>query len=270
MESLHVFSPPMSPDSKRKTMVLVTALVVVLVAWISRREAGESPAIAGQSRENPAPKAAPAVRTTFDFYLMALTVHAAYCADHARERECRVGAHRPLVIHGLWPERNEPRTYPHDCPAPPLDLDPALALQLRDFMPGMADDLHEHEWRSHGGCSGLDDDEYFARALELARGVDAALSAKLTTLAGRDTDARELREIADAFHPGLGVTLTFHCRTLRDAPAAQGREPYLVEVRQCVDNDGRLGGPGTPLDCAALKRRDTGCGKSFRIAGAGR
>ena len=37
-------------------------------------------------------------------------------------------------------------------------------------MPGMADDLHEHEWREHGGCSGLDDDEYFRHALELARG----------------------------------------------------------------------------------------------------
>ncbi len=76
----------------------------------------------------------------------------------------------PLVIHGLWPERNEPRTYPHDCPAPPLVLDSALALELADFMPGMADGLHEHEWREHGGCSGLDDDEYFRQSLELARG----------------------------------------------------------------------------------------------------
>ena len=73
----------------------------------------------------------------------------------------------PLVIHGLWPERNEPRTYPHDCPAPPLELDSALALELADFMPGMADGLHEHEWREHGGCSGLDDDEYFHQALEM-------------------------------------------------------------------------------------------------------
>ena len=105
---------------------------------------------------------------------MALTVHSAFCADgNSREPECRAAVHRPLVIHGLWPERNEPRTYPHDCPAPPLELDSALAQQLADFMPGMADGLHEHEWREHGGCSGLDDDEYFRQALEIARSIDS-------------------------------------------------------------------------------------------------
>ena len=211
---------------------------------------------------------APSVNS-FDFYLMALTVHPAFCADgHSRQRECRTSVHRPLVIHGLWPERNEPRTYPHDCPAPPLELDTALALELADFMPGVADNLHEHEWREHGGCSGLTDDEYFRQALRLARSVDATLAAKLTILAGRETTAGELREVVNAFHPGLAATLTFHCRTLRDAPDAHRRQAYLIEVRQCVDNDGPGGAPGTTLDCAAVKRRDQGCGHSFRIAGA--
>jgi ribonuclease I len=158
----------------------------------------------------------------------------------------------------------QPRTYPHDCPAPNLDLDPALALELADFMPGMADDLHEHEWREHGGCSGLDDDDYFRHALTLARRIDGALRATLTTRAGGEAGAGELRGIADMFSPGLGPTLTFHCRTLRDAA---GRRPYLMEIRQCVDNDGPGGAPGTALACAIVKRRDQGCGDSFRIAG---
>src|SRR5690606_38278540 len=104
----------------------------------------------------------------FDFYLLAMTVHAGFCADGRQQMaECRAGTGRaqarPLVIHGLWPERLEPRTYPSDCPAPPLRLDPALELELADFMPGITAGLHEHEWREHGGCSGLDDDEYFRR-----------------------------------------------------------------------------------------------------------
>lgn len=239
-------------------------MIVASLSWLSSRDKGQTPASV------PAPAAAKRdVATTntaaFDFYLMALTVHSAFCADgHAREPECRARGQRPLVIHGLWPERDEPRTYPRDCPAPPLALDSALAQQLADFMPGMADGLHEHEWRTHGGCSGLDDDEYFRQALELARGVDAALGARLSTLAGEETSAAELREIADLFHPGLGATLTFHCRVLRDASSAQ---PHLIEVRQCVDNDGPNGAPRTPLDCAAVKRRDQGCGQHFRIAG---
>ncbi|MEO8018964.1 MAG: hypothetical protein ABI769_14210 [Pseudomonadota bacterium] len=258
-----------SPARGKKWIALAVALIGALVAWFSQRDSRQSPPIPHQGRARDEKPALPAAKSAFDFYLMALTVHGAYCADgHDRQRECRAGVQRPLVIHGLWPERDEPRTYPHDCPGPPLDLDAALSLELTDLMPGVADGLHEHEWTEHGRCSGLDDDEYFSEALRLARGVDAVLSAKLTTLAGRETTVEELREVADVFHPGFGASLTFHCRTLRDVPAAHSREPYLVEVRQCVDNDGPLGGPGTPLNCGALKRRDTGCGNSFRIAEA--
>jgi ribonuclease I len=261
----------MNPKSRRVTWaVLAIAAIGAPVAWFSQRDSADSPPVGVEKAQKPAPAAAPA-STGFDFYLMALTVHPAFCTDgHARQRECQARGQRPLVIHGLWPERNEPRTYPHDCPAPPLDLEPALALELADFMPGVAEGLDEHEWREHGGCSGLDDDVYYRHALKLARGVDAALAARLTTLAGEETSAGALREVADAFSPGLSASLTFHCRTLRDAPAAQRGQPFLIEVRQCVDNDGPGGAPGTPLDCAAVKRRDQGCGRSFRIAGVPR
>jgi len=246
-------------------IVIVLALTGALIAWFSPGNAGKPPPANTKIAEAAGKKPAPATADkSFDFYLMALTVHPAFCTEHAGKQECRTSGHRPLVIHGLWPERNEPRTYPHDCPAPPLELDSALAQRLQDFMPGMADGLHQHEWREHGGCSGLDDDEYFRLALDLARDVDSALGARLATLGGQETTTAALREIAEAFHPGLGATLTFHCRTLRDAPSAQ---PYLIEVRQCVDNDGPAGAPQTLLDCAAVKRRDQGCGQHFRIAG---
>jgi len=42
----------------------------------------------------------------------------------------------------------------------------------------------------------------------------------------------------------------------------------LIEVRQCIDNDGEAGAPGTLLDCASLGRRDQGCGSAFEVAGA--
>ena len=213
--------------------------------------------------------AAPSVRQAagsstpkFDFYLLSMSLHAAFCADHAGKPECRARGQRPLVIHGLWPENLTPRTYPHDCPAPPLKLDPFLEQQLGEFMPGMADGLHVHEWREHGGCAGLDDDVYFARTLELARALDAALAAKLTTLEGRETSPGELRGTADLFRPGIAATFTLHCRTTRES----GGQPVLVEIRQCVDNDGPSGAPGTLLQCVKMKRRDQGCGSRFLIA----
>jgi ribonuclease T2 len=246
----------------RGKVVFAVLLIGALLAWFSARQPGDSPAVPKVAQKTPeTPAGKTGSPTSFDFYLLALTMHAAFCADsRPGTRECSAGGHRPLVIHGLWPERLEPRTWPHDCPAPALDLDDGLEQQLADFMPGMQSGLHEHEWREHGGCSGLDDDLYFGRTLELARGLDAALAARLTTLAGRDTSAAELRETAELFSPGIGASFTLHCRQLH----SDGR-PVLVEIRQCVDNDGAGGAPGTLLDCAKVNRRDTGCGSSFLI-----
>jgi ribonuclease T2 len=209
------------------------------------------------------------VSVDFDFYLLAMTLHPAFCADgHARKPECRTGGAVPISIHGLWPEKLAPGRYPRDCAGPPLDLAPALERDLAALMPGMADGLHEHEWRRHGTCSGLGDDDYYRHTLELARRIDTALSHHLTTIAGRRSTAAALRAQADRASPGLGATLTFHCRVLRDAPPDKRGEAYLLEIRQCVDDDGEGGAPGTPLACAAVQRRDQGCGREFHIAGA--
>lgn len=210
----------------------------------------------------------PEVSVDFDFYLLAMTLHPAFCADgHLRKPECRAGRAVPISIHGLWPEKLAPGRYPRDCAGPPLDLAPALERDLAALMPGMADGLHEHEWRRHGTCSGLDDDEYFRHTLVFARRLDSALRRHLTTTGGARASVAALREQADRASPGLGATLTFHCRTLRDAPADKRREPFLVEIRQCVDDDGEGGAPRTPIACAAVQRRDQGCGREFHIAG---
>jgi ribonuclease T2 len=257
------------PGSHKSKVILAVLVLGALLAWFSARRA-EPPApvpkpAASKDRDagKPVPAHAAGRPASFDFYLLALTLHPAFCAEHQGKGECRTGGHRPLVIHGLWPERLEPRTYPHDCPAPPLDLDHGLEQQLAALMPGVQDGLHVHEWREHGGCSGLDDDLYYRRTLELARALDGALGARLTTLEGGETTAAELREIAGQFQPGIGATFTLHCRTLRGS----GNRPVLFEVRQCVDDDGPGGAPATLLDCSTLRRQDQGCGKSFLIAG---
>jgi ribonuclease T2 len=206
-------------------------------------------------------------KADFDFYLLALTSHPAFCADgHQRKPECRAGS-PPISIHGLWPERLEPGRYPRDCAGPPLDLEEDLERRLAKLMPGMADGLHGHEWRKHGTCTGLDDDVYFGQMFTLASQVDRAFGRALTTLAGGRTSAAALRKQAEARAPGIGDTLTFHCRTVRGAPANHRREPYLVEIRQCIAADARAGGtPGAPVSCASVGRRDQGCGAGFRIA----
>ena len=238
-----------------KNIIGVLALLLVaLITWSSRRDAGHSPPPlpTGQDRSHTEIEVVRSDTVHFDFYLLAMTLHPAFCADgHARKSECLTGNPVPLSIHGLWPEKLQPGKYPRDCPVQRLQLDALLLAEMRPLMPGMADGLHEHEWRKHGGCSNLDDDEYFQHTVVLARRLDSALREELTTMAGRETSARNLRGAAERFERGLGGTLTFHCRTLKDAPPAHRHDPYLIEIRQCIDNDGNA----HTRDTATLRRR---------------
>jgi ribonuclease T2 len=249
---------------------LAVAVIGALLAWYSQRQAEKSspiePPAARPTEADATATGPPTVRAVapFDFYLLALSIHPAFCADgNQGKTECRARADHALTLHGLWPENLRSGAYPHDCPAPRLDLAPGLASDLAEVMPGMASRLHEHEWRKHGGCSGLGGDDYFRRALDLTRALGAALEPGLTTRAGGETDGARLRAVANRSRAGLGATFTLHCRGLR---GTQRGAPYLMEVRQCIDNDGPNGAPGSLLDCASVDRRDQGCGRSFRIA----
>jgi ribonuclease I len=248
----------------------IVIAVLAGLGWIlsQAREKHGPPTIPASSHDHARPEPGTyATRAGFDFYLLALTWHPAFCLDgHGNKPECRKPQPHPLAIHGLWPERLAAGAYPRDCRAPRLELAPALARELEDFMPGMESNLHDHEWRTHGGCSGLDDDVYFQYSLDRARDMDTALRRELTTLAGRETTPAQLRAVADGYQPGLGATIVFQCRTLRGAPATSRNRPFLIEVRQCIDDDGPGGAPGTLLDCSSVNRRDQGCGRSFLIA----
>lgn len=229
-----------------------------------RREAREQPW--RDSRDGSAPR-----RARFDFYLLALTLEPAFCEDgnqhigQCRALDAAAFARTPLVLHGLWPEGLRPGSYPRDCPGPRLWLEPALRAELERWMPGMREGLDRHEWRTHGTCSGLDDDAYFRAAIDGTRRANAALGEVLRRNAGRAVSAAQLRAAADRLQPGFGAQVVFLCRNLRSDDPAKRRRPHLVEVRVCLDDDGPAGAPGAPLRCAEVGRRDQGCGGQFMI-----
>ncbi len=226
------------------------------------------------SREPDAPVAAAAqADEPFDFYLMAYSLHPAFCEDgNGRKQDCQRltvadNSRRPLVIHGLWPENRQTGSYPRDCPGPKLSLRRELRAELEQWMPGTASGLHTHEWRKHGTCSGLDAAQYFRVSIDLARGLNAAIGSTILANMERQITAEQLRAAANARQPRLGDTLTFHCRNVRSADPAKRGRPYLIEVRQCIDNDGEGGAPGTLLACRSVERRDQGCGARFWVDG---
>lgn len=99
-------------------------------------------------------RAAPPTPTgNFDLFLLNLSWSPEYCHSHPTAAEC--AAHDTFVLHGLWPE-NADGTYPSNCSTAPGPQNPA---QYNDLYPDPG--LLQHEWQTHGTCSGLAPDAYF-------------------------------------------------------------------------------------------------------------
>lgn len=218
----------------------------------------------------PSPLAAPA-NTEFDFYLLSLSLAPAFCADgHQHTRECQAldaqsFAATPLTLHGLWPENRDPNTYPRHCANRALQLDETTRAALRRWMPGGADGLVAHEWRTHGVCTDLTAEDYFKAAIRWTSQVDVALGPAIRQAAGGSLDAATLRATAQAKLSGLGESMVFVCKNLPNLPPDRRRPAHLAELRLCLSADGADGAPGQLLNCANMRRRDQGCGDRFLI-----
>jgi ribonuclease T2 len=127
-----------------------------------RREGGNRQQRGGHAQADDTPGA-------FDFYLLTLSWSPEFCLTHANAAEC--AAHSAFVLHGLWPQ-NFDGSYPEHCSDA---AGPANERAYRDILP----DAHllEHEWQTHGTCSGLSPDAYFsaARRAERSVGIPAEL-----------------------------------------------------------------------------------------------
>jgi len=91
----------------------------------------------------------------FDYYLLTLSWSPEYCHGHTSTTQCASDEHFGFVVHGLWPEYRT-GSGPQHCGTQPGLSNPASML---DIMPDLG--LIQHEWTTHGTCSGLDADQYF-------------------------------------------------------------------------------------------------------------
>ena len=124
-------------------------------------------------RGRPDAQAAPG---SFDFYLLNLSWSPEFCATHGNSPEC--GRHLGFIVHGLWPQYDN-GDYPEHCSDAPGPSNPQA---YTDMIPTPG--LVEHEWQTHGTCSGLSPDTFFAgvrrayTAVKIPSGIGA----------GSDTD----------------------------------------------------------------------------------
>lgn len=121
---------------------LVSLLLLALVA-----------AAVGFSKRHNSPQASRGTPGVFDYYLLMLSWSPEFCYSHRDKPECQSG-HHGFVVHGLWPQYAE--GYPEHCSTAPGLSNPA---EMADIMPDAW--LVDHEWITHGTCSGLEAESYF-------------------------------------------------------------------------------------------------------------
>lgn len=175
----------------------------------------------------------------FDYYILSLSWTPSWCAEAGDARgavQCDAGRGYGFTLHGLWPQY-EGGGWPADCPsgfAPPTGTE---AVAMVDIM-GSAG-LARHEWRTHGTCTGLSPQDYFATSRQA---YDAVIRPRSLRQRGGG-DHINPSEIEAAFvAANSGMTpdqITVTCKAGR-----------IQEVRICLTKDLRL------RDCAPDARRD--------------
>ncbi len=174
--------------------------------------------------------AQPQIRETpgvFDYYLFTLSWSPEYCHGHGSDPECAASNHFGFLVHGLWPE-NTNGTYPENCSTQP---GPTNTSGLQNVMPST---LINHEWTTHGTCSGLSANNYFA----LIETDFHAIKIPTTFVAPKSVKSWHPADIKQAFqqanpslHPvGMAITCPGN---------------FLTALQVCLTKS------GTPISCPA-------------------
>ncbi len=148
------------PRYCRQRRLLPALFVVLALVGCSEDSAEKKPPLqtAGHTKTD----VALPVGQGFDFYVLSLSWSPTWCDDNdpsGKIGQCKIGSNRGLIVHGLWPQ--DERGYPDFCPTRQSDRVPeALGRQYLDLIPSMG--LIGHQWRKHGTCSGLSQQDYFA------------------------------------------------------------------------------------------------------------
>ena len=201
------------------------ALYLALLAFAACRS-GPAPNPHSETSQPGQPQAR--VAAPFDFYLLNLSWSPEFCHSHPSAPEC--ATHATFVLHGLWPQ-NSDGSYPHHCSDAPGPADPS---KHSDLYPDAS--LLEHEWRTHGTCSGLSPDAYFTAARKAFQSV--RIPPRLGSLTTQiSMPPNQILDLFAAANPQIP----------RSAMALSCGNNYLTAVEVCLDKN------LSPMACSGVR-----------------
>lgn len=212
-------SPVLPPKTRRPGSYLAAAFLAGLVALASLALA-------------PTAQARGPVPGQFDYYALTLSWSPTYCASQAGQddrQQCGLGRAYAFVVHGLWPQYQ--RGWPQDCVLREKWVPDEVIAAMLDSMPSKK--LIIHEWKKHGGCSGLRMRAYF----ELTRSLFTKIRIPARYLRPQEavvTTPEQL--VTDFVKTNRDITndmISVQCGNSRGAAR-------LAELRICFGKDGKL------------------------------
>jgi ribonuclease T2 len=214
----------------RQRIIAIAVVLLLPIAGCKSRPQSTSESASGGPANARSPLSAETTPSgsSFDFYLLNLSWSPEFCYSHRNAIEC--AAHAGFVLHGLWPENND-GSYPEGCSNA---AGPADAAQYRDIYPDPG--LLEHEWQTHGTCSGLGPDAFFQTARSAFRAV--AIPATLNTLTAQTSlPPDQIIDLFTASNPAIP----------RSSFVVSCGHNYLTAVEVCLDKSLR------PVTCSAVR-----------------
>lgn len=179
----------------------------------------------------------------FDYYLLNLSWSPEFCTTHPSAVECP--QHLGFILHGLWPQENSGK-YLENCSAAPGPTNPSTYTDLCPD-PG----LLQHEWKTHGTCSGLGPDAYFTLARTVVHSV--RIPATLVQLHQQiSLPPGKIIALFQKANPNFPATsLTISCGN-----------NHLTAVEVCMNKSGQVVACGPIRSCRANTIRITPPGGS--------
>jgi ribonuclease T2 len=164
----------------------------------------------------------------FDFYVLSLSWSPSYCAaagEKANRYQCGKRPAYGFVVHGLWPQYEH--GYPKDCRSDAERRVPKERMNaLSDLMPGYG--LIIHEWRTHGMCTGLSQEAYFATLRKAYESIE--IPADFPRDGAGRVKPSDIEAAFLAANPGMPA----------DGVSIDCDRKYLREVRVCMTKDMRF------------------------------
>ncbi len=199
--------------------------------WVAR-ECGKAE-ITFQEGKKPENGKKCSIANQYDSFVLALTWEPGFCEHYhysGVKPECDALNNGTislshLTIHGLWPNKDDCGTRYGHCADTPLDLSEDTVIKLAPWMPNFyySTAFGEYEWKKHGTCQGLDDDDYFLLAEKLLQRVDESeIGSYLRENIGKTIHAAEFKSaIAAAMGNDVAERMQLICT----------QNTYLEEIR---------------------------------------